>query len=85
MKFLYRIVTVWGSKQDVEASSAIEACSLAGISIEDCKKWYPMALYRIITEKEKQEQRAQLDKVRNNPVYQEHSKQKARVKRRVKI
>lgn len=84
MRFLYHIKTTTGVNTLVEADSIQAACRLAGVKLEDCCKWYPFPVKKVLTEEEKAEKRKRLERVKANPVYRENSKAKKRVKRRVK-
>lgn len=52
MKFLYRILTNYGTKLEIEAESAEEACRLVGIAMNDCRKWYPSPIKRVLEPEE---------------------------------
>lgn len=85
MKFLYHIVTLDGRKLDIEAESAEQALELLGIALKECRKWYPFPKKKVLTAQEKEEIRRKFIAIRDNPVYREHSREKRRVKRRIKF
>ena len=64
MKFIYRVLTNYGAKLEVEAESAQQACKLLGITIHDCRKWYPSPIKRVKEPHEVTKQAERLAKLR---------------------
>ena len=64
VKFIYRVLTNYGAKLEVEAESAEEACKLLGIQLKDCRKWYPSPIKRVKEPHEITRQAERLAKLR---------------------
>ena len=64
MKYIYTVLTNHGQKLKIEAESSQQACNLLGISLEDCRKWYPSPIKRVKEPHEITRQAERLAKLR---------------------
>ena len=60
MKFYYRVRTLKGLNEIVEAESAAEACRILGVLPHELKKYYPFPISVVKTSEEQEAQKQRL-------------------------